>query len=207
MEVSLSRQKFSNLENATPPQFNDCKPQQWCSNDWIVYNTPSPSRTESLYSPQATLLPPPSKGGERKQAGPSNSNSIMTSHGGKGNTGQSLKWLCCRRLFSPSLDAATSHVDFIESWTWTAFVQPAGTRIIHLPLSPSHCLKKLLVTVWIMHDLQTPLLPAIFTVYLQNSWSYLSRSSVYFLQYDNLHVMFELTWGKMQSLHLIWIKV
>lgn len=75
---------FPTLKKATPPQFNEGKPQQQYSNDWIVYNIiPPPSWTGPLCSLQAELLPPQSKGGERKQARLSNANSIMTSHGGK----------------------------------------------------------------------------------------------------------------------------
>lgn len=73
MEASLSCQKFSNLEKASPPQFNEGKPQQQRSNDWIVYNIiPPPPGQSLLYSRQAELLPPQSKGGERKQARLSN---------------------------------------------------------------------------------------------------------------------------------------
>lgn len=48
MEASLSRQKFSDLEKATPPQFNEGEPQQWCSNDWIVYSIIPPPPGQSL---------------------------------------------------------------------------------------------------------------------------------------------------------------
>lgn len=79
------RQKFSDLEKATPPHFNEGEPQQRCSNDWIVYNIipPPPTGHSPLCSPQAELLPPQCKGGERKQARLPNANSIMTSHGGE----------------------------------------------------------------------------------------------------------------------------
>lgn len=40
--------KFSNLEKATPLQFNEGKPQQRCSNDWIVYNIIPPPPGQSL---------------------------------------------------------------------------------------------------------------------------------------------------------------
>lgn len=63
MEASLSCQKFSNLEKAAPPQFNEGKPQQWCSNDWIVYNIIPPPLLDGAFVFTAGLASPTTEQG------------------------------------------------------------------------------------------------------------------------------------------------